>query len=88
MEKKHVRINNNQHNRTNKQKLGTKLNEIKKASHYHKEVDELNAFTLTKVIELLVIPQEEIVDFFGRVYDYTIKHLQRSKRSGIFMEGC
>ena len=39
------------------------LNKMKKASHYHKEVSELNAFTLTKVMELLVIPQEEIVDF-------------------------
>ena len=39
------------------------LNKMKKASHYHKEVAELNAFTLTKVMELLVIPQEEVVDF-------------------------
>ena len=39
------------------------LNKMKKASHYHKEVAELNAFTLTKVMELLVIPQEESVDF-------------------------
>ena len=39
------------------------LNKMKKASHYHKEVEELNAFPLTKVMELLVIPQEEIVDF-------------------------
>ena len=39
------------------------LNKMKKASHYHKEVYELNAFTLSKVMELLVIPQEEIVDF-------------------------
>ena len=39
------------------------LNKMKKASHYHKEVEELNAFTLTKVMELLVIPQEEIVNF-------------------------
>ena len=39
------------------------LNKMKKASHYHKEVAELNAFTLTKVMELLVIPQEQIVDF-------------------------
>ena len=39
------------------------LNKMKKASHYHNEVAELNAFTLTKVMELLVIPQEEIVDF-------------------------
>lgn len=39
------------------------LNKMKKASHYHKEVEELNAFTLTKVMELLVIPQEKIVDF-------------------------
>ena len=39
------------------------LNKMKKASHYHKEVEELTSFTLTKVMELLVIPQEEIVDF-------------------------
>lgn len=39
------------------------LNKMKKASHYHKEVEELNAFTLTKVMELLVIPKEGIVDF-------------------------
>ena len=39
------------------------FNKMKKASHYHKEVEELNAFTLTKVMELLVIPQDEIVDF-------------------------
>lgn len=39
------------------------LNKMKKASHYHNEVEELHAFTLTKVMELLVIPQEEIVDF-------------------------
>ena len=39
------------------------LNKMKKVSHYHKEVEELNAFTLTKVMELLVIPQDEIVDF-------------------------
>lgn len=39
------------------------LNKMKKASHYHKEVEELNAFTLAKVMELLVIPKEEIVDF-------------------------
>ena len=39
------------------------LNKMKKASHYHREVEELNSFTLTKVMELLVIPKEEIVDF-------------------------
>ena len=39
------------------------LNKMKKVSHYHKEVEELNSFTLTKVMELLVIPQDEIVDF-------------------------
>ena len=39
------------------------LNKMKKASHYHRGVEELNAFTLTKVMELLVIPKEEIVDF-------------------------
>ena len=45
------------------------LNKMKKASHYHKEVAELNAFTLTKIMELLVIPQDEIVDFLD---DYMI----------------
>ena len=45
------------------------LNKMKKASHYHKEVEELNAFTLTKVMELLVIPQEKIVEFLD---DYMI----------------
>ena len=39
------------------------LNKMKKASHYHREVEELKVFTLTKVMELLVIPKEEIVDF-------------------------
>ena len=39
------------------------LNKMKKASHYHNEVEELNNFTLIKVMELLVIPKEEIVDF-------------------------
>lgn len=45
------------------------LNKMKKASHYHKEVAELTAFTLTKVMELLVIPQENIVNFLD---DYMI----------------
>ena len=39
------------------------LNKMKKASHYHKEVAELNAFTLTKIMELLVIPKDEVVEF-------------------------
>ena len=45
------------------------LNKMKKASHYHKEVAELNAFTLTKVMELLIIPKEKIVEFLD---DYMI----------------
>ena len=45
------------------------LNKMKKASHYHNEIEELNAFTLTKVMELLVIPKEEIVGFLD---DYMI----------------
>ena len=45
------------------------LNKMKKASHYHKEVEELNAFTLTKVMELLVIPQDKIIDFLD---DYMV----------------
>ena len=39
------------------------LNKMKNASHYHKEVSELNSFTLSKVMELLVIPKEDIVSF-------------------------
>ena len=39
------------------------LNKMKNASHYHKEVSELNAFTLSTVMELLVIPKEDIVSF-------------------------
>ena len=45
------------------------LNKMKKASHYHNEVAELNAFTLTKVMELLIIPKEKIVEFLD---DYMI----------------
>ena len=45
------------------------LNKMKKASHYYKEVVELNAFTLTKVMELLIIPKEKIVEFLD---DYMI----------------
>ena len=41
----------------------SKLNKMKNASHYHKEVSELNAFTLTKVMKLLVIPKEDIAAF-------------------------
>ena len=39
------------------------FNKMKNASHYHKEVSELKAFTLSKVMELLVIPKEDIVAF-------------------------
>ena len=39
------------------------LNKMKNASHYHNEVSELNSFTLSKVMELLVIPKEDIVSF-------------------------
>ena len=45
------------------------LNKMKNASHYHKEVEELNNFTLTKVMELLIIPKEKIVKFLD---DYMI----------------
>ena len=45
------------------------LNKMKKASHYHNEVEELNNFTLTKVMELLIIPKEKLVEFLD---DYMI----------------
>ena len=59
------------------------LNKMKKASHYHKEVEELNAFTLTKVMELLVIPQEEIVDFLDG-YMITPSNTCREVREAVF----
>lgn len=58
------------------------LNKMKKASHYHKEVAELNAFTLTKVMELLVIPQNEIVDFLDG-YMITLSSTCREVRDAV-----
>ena len=59
------------------------LNKMKKASHYHKEIEELNAFTLTKVMELLVIPKEEIVDFLDG-YMITPSSTCREVREAVF----
>lgn len=59
------------------------LNKMKNASHYHKEVEELNDFTLTKVMELLVIPQEEIVDFLDG-YMITPSSTCREVREAVF----
>ena len=58
------------------------LNKMSNASHYHKEVAELNAFTLTKVMELLVIPKEEIVDFLDG-YMITPKSTNREDREAV-----
>lgn len=60
----------------------TNLNKMKNASHYHKEVSELNAFTLSKVMELLVIPQEKIVDFLD-VYMITPSSTCREVREAV-----
>ena len=51
------------------------LNKMKNASHNHKEVSELNAFTLSKVMELLVIPKEDIVSFLDEYMAYIEKRL-------------
>ena len=58
------------------------LNKMKNASHYHKEVSELNAFTLTKVMELLVIPKEDIVSFLDE-YMVTASSTVREVRDAV-----
>ena len=58
------------------------LNKMKNASHYHKEVSELNAFTLTKVMELLVIPKEDIVYFLDE-YMVTASSTVREVRDAV-----
>lgn len=59
------------------------LNKMKNASHYHKEVSELNAFTLSKVMELLVIPKEDIVAFLDE-YMVTASSTVREVRDAVY----
>ena len=58
------------------------LNKMKNASHYHKEVSELNAFTLSKVMELLVIPKEDIIAFLDE-YMVTASSTVREVRDAV-----
>ena len=58
------------------------LNKMKNASHYHKDVSELNAFTLLKVMELLVIPKEDIVSFLDE-YMVTASSTVREVRDAV-----
>ena len=58
------------------------LNKMKNASHYHKKVSELNAFTLSKVMELLVIPKEDIVSFLDE-YMVTASSTVREVREAV-----
>ena len=58
------------------------LNKMKNASHYHKEVSELNAFTLSKVMELLVIPKEDLVAFLDE-YMVTASSTVREVRDAV-----
>lgn len=58
------------------------LNKMKNASHYHKEVSELNAFTLSKVMELLVIPKDDIVSFLDE-YMVTASSTVREVRDAV-----
>lgn len=58
------------------------LNKMKNASYYHKEVSELNAFTLSKVMELLVIPKEDIVSFLDE-YMVTASSTVREVRDAV-----
>ena len=57
-------------------------NKMKNASHYHKEVSELNAFTLSKVMELLVIPKEDIIAFLDE-YMVTASSTVREIRDAV-----
>lgn len=41
----------------------TNLNKMKNASDYHTSIEELHNYTLSKVMEMLVIPKESIVAF-------------------------
>ena len=58
------------------------LNKMKNASHYHKEVSELNSFTLSKVMELLVIPKKDIVAFLDE-YMVTASSTVREVRDAV-----
>ena len=58
------------------------LNKMKNASHYHKEVSELSVFTLSKVMELLVIPKEDIVSFLDE-YMVTASSTVREVRDAV-----
>ena len=58
------------------------VNKMKNASHYHKEVSELNLFTLSKVMELLVIPKEDIVAFLDE-YMVTASSTVREVRDAV-----
>ena len=58
------------------------LNKMKNAAHYHKEVSELNAFTLSKVMELLVVPKEDIVAFLDE-YMVTASSTVRDIRDAV-----
>ena len=58
------------------------LNKMKNASHYHKEVSELNVFTLSTVMELLVIPKEDIVAFLDE-YMVTASSTVREVRDAV-----
>lgn len=59
------------------------LNKMKNASHYHKEISELNAFTLSKVMELLVIPKEDIISFLDE-YMVTASSTVREVRDAVY----
>ena len=58
------------------------LNKMKNASLYHKEVSELNSFTLSKVMELLVIPKEDIIAFLDE-YMVTASSTVREVRDAV-----
>lgn len=58
------------------------LNKMKKSSEYHSEIEELKPFTLAKVMEMLVIPKDKIVDFL-EVYEVTASDTIKSIREAV-----
>ena len=58
------------------------LNKMKRASEYHAEIDELKPFTLAKVMEMLIIPKDGVVDFLEG-YEVTASDTVKSIREAV-----
>ena len=58
------------------------LNKMKNASEYHAEIEELKPFTLAKVMEMLIIPKDGVVDFLEG-YEVTASDTVKSIREAV-----